>query len=305
MDKIKEIFENIKGKFTKEPKEGETDKRVRISKAQQQMMLATAGASIIFGICLVLSIHFIQYAIFYSKVLTEEDKSIANYEQSIINSGACADSNHDGSISDTELSACTPDTTPIVAGSLRGNVTLNMAANEDLESVARDHLSDCYDDNDRPINYTKLYEEATTEENRDLYLSLVKMCSALRVIPDALPAQRNEEALMASLNEIFILSDWQPESLSPGESATAADDSEALGSIPLTLSVEGGADVTMRVLHNIERSIRTFEPTRAMISWSSSGLSLQAQATSYYTNSQGLVEPIKTVNATERKKGSN
>ena len=207
--------------------------------------------------------------------------------------------------------ACDPDKTPLskTAGTLRYNVLVDMAQNENLESVAREHLSDCYEDGKR-VDYTKKYEQATSESDRDLYLSMIKMCSALRVIPDALPAQRNDEALLASLNQIFILSDWQPESLTPGDSADASSGSEdeeksSIGTIPLTLSVEANAATTMRVLKNIEKSIRTFQPTRATISWSTTGLSLQSLANAYYIENSALVETTTTVRATTPKKGGN
>ena len=300
MDKIKELI----SKFLKKDSAQATDKRVRISKAQQQMMLAVAATSVVFGICIVLTIHFIQYMVFNTKVLTEEDKTIANYGKTIKNSGACLVADKDGNITSEELASCVPDQTPLsrTTGTLRYNVLVNMAKNTDLESVAREHLSDCYDNGER-IDYTSRYEQATSADDRELYLSLIKMCSALRVIPDALPAQKNEEALMASLNQIFILSDWQPESLSPSDSASESD-SDTISTIPLALSVEGDSSVTMRVLQNIEKSIRSFEPTRATIGWSTSGLSLQAQANAYYTDTSNLVETNKVITATT-KKGSN
>lgn len=304
-DKIQEILDKILRRGGKS-----TDKRIKISKAQQQMMIAVAATSVIFGVCIVLTIHFIQYMVFNSKVLREEDASIANYGQTIKNSGACLVADANGKITDEELLSCDPDTTPLAktTGTLRYNVLVNMAQNENLESVAREHLSDCYEDGKR-IDYTKRYEEAASDSDRELYLSMIKMCSALRVVPDALPAQRNDEALLASLNEIFILSDWQPESLTPGDSAsssTTSDDGEtAIGTMPLTLSVEADTATTMRVLQNIEKSIRTFQPTRATIGWSTSGLSLRSQANAYYIENSALVETTTTVRASTPKRGGN
>ncbi|MBR3323393.1 hypothetical protein IKG16_00715 [Candidatus Saccharibacteria bacterium] len=303
-DKIQDLLDKILRRGSKS-----TDKRVRISKAQQQMMIIVAATSVVFGICIVLTIHFVQYMFFNAKVINEEDASIANYGKTIKSSGACLVKDANGNITNEELLACDPDKTPLskTTGTLRYNVLVNMAQNENLESVAREHLSDCYE-NGKRIDYTKKYEQATSESDKELYLSMVKMCSALRVIPDALPAQRNDEALLASLNEIFILSDWQPESLTPGDSADSSssdEDNTSIGQIPVTLSVEANAQTTMRVLQNIEKSIRTFQPTRATISWSTSGLSLQSLANAYYIENSALVETTTTVRAAAPKKGGN
>lgn len=312
MDKIKEIL----GKITKKKEEGESteerredEKRVKISKVQQQMMLAVAGASVVFGISIVLSIHFIQYMSFYGKVLAAEDVSIDGFYASLINSGACLDLNGDKKITGEELAGCVPDKTPLAktSGTLRYNVLVNMAQNKDLESVGREQMADCRDKSNskKMVDYAKLYEEATTSSDREKYLGMIKMCSALRVIPDALPAQKNEEALMASLNKVFLLANWEPESLSPGDASSTSGDgsfSTELGGMGVSVSVDGRPAVTMRVLQSMERSIRTFNPTRASISWSASGITLQSQADAFYTENKSLVKTTKTITAKTRGK---
>lgn len=277
-----------------------TSKRVKISKAQQHIMAAVVVTSLVFGFSLVMSIYFIRTAVFNSKVLAAEDESIANYSASILNIGICKDTDRDKVLSKQELSKCNPDNIAVdsIPGTLRYNVSVDMANNENLESVARESLADCYDADGKKKDYAEEYSNAETDEEREYQLGLMKMCTALRVVPDALPAQENDEALMASLNEIFIESQWEPESLSPSGD-TVDLEIDGLGGIPVSLSVEADAVTTMRVLTNIEKSIRSFDPTAATISWTESGINLRAQMTAYYTEDANLQESTITVKAKE------
>ena len=68
------------------------------------------------------------------------------------------------------------------------------------------------------------------------------------------------------------------------------------------LSIQGGSDVTMTVLNNIERSIREFNIERASIEWSSdNALDLKAQATAYYMDEASIIESSKTFNLESKK----
>lgn len=278
-------------------------KRLKISKTQQQTLLITMITAIILGVCLVLGIYFVKYIKFNNKVIAAKDSAITDYEKTIKNIGLCKDTNNDGKFSEDELKKCNPDAldSSVLPGTLRYNVMVNMAKNPDLESVARDSLSDCYDSNGEKIDWQKLFDETDDDEEQAKYLSMLKMCSALRVIPDALPAQANEEALMASLNQIFIISGWEPEAISP--SGDVKNDTEGLSTIPISLSVQADSETTMRVLDNIEKSIRTFELQTATISWSGDKfLALDSQGTAYYTEDSGVAESNYTVYATDAAK---
>lgn len=307
MDKIKELINKIIG-----GKQGDTDKRIRISKAQKEMLLATAGTSVIFGVCLVLSIHFVQYAVFYGEVLTKEDESIGNFQTSLIQSGACADSNGDKAISDIELEHCDPNLTPLKGDSLRTRVAVDMASNKALDSVNREYISVCYKDKNPEngkVDYAKLYAAATTVEDRNAYLSMIQICSALRTIPDALPAQLNVEALMASVNEVLLQAEWEPESLSPGDATGGSSldeesDGANLGTTEISLSVEGTPAKVSQVLATTEKSIRTFEPKTASLSWSTAGVELSTQLDAFYTSDSALKLGTRTLTAS-KKKGSN
>ena len=282
----------------KNPNGPAVSKRIKISNTQQQMLLIALVAATALGVLIVLMVFFGKYIAFNSKVITAKDESIVGYEKTIKNVGLCKDTNNDGKFSDSELEKCNPDALDSAAmpGTLRYNVMVNMAKNANLESVARNSQSDCYDEDGNKIDWQQKFDETDNDEEQAKDLAMLKMCSALRVIPDAMPAQANEEALMSSLNQIFIISQWDPESLSP--SGNIEGGTRGLSTIPISLSVQSGTDKTMTVLNNIERSIRTFDIQSATISWSGNEyLTLDAQGVAYYTEDAGLNETTKTVYA--------
>ena len=275
-------------------------KRMKISKAQQTVLMIVLGAAVGVGVCFSLSMHFVKYISFNGKVIDAKDKAIDNYEKTIANIGICAKPKGKH-YTDEELKKCNPNTlnSESLSGTLRYNIMEEMARNTDLESVARQSQSDCKTADGKKVDYRKKYDEEQDEDKKAYYLDMVKMCSSLRVIPDALPAKQNVEALLASLNQIFIVSDWDPESLAPSE-----NDEESLVEgvvpIPVTLSVESNSKKTLTVLNNIERSIRTFDITSATVEWSGQDkLSLQANAIAYYLEQAGIKETTETVYASK------
>lgn len=284
----------------KNPNGPAVSKRVKISKTQQQILLITLITATVLGVCIVLIIFFGKYIAFNGKVIKAKDEAIVGYEKTIKNVGLCKDTNNDGKFSASELEKCNPDAldSRSLPGTLRYNVMVDMANNTDLESVARNTQADCYDAEGNKIDWQQKFDDTDNDSEQAKYLAMLKMCSALRVIPDAMPAQANEEALMSSLNQIFIISEWDPEALSP--SGDAVSESSGLATIPISLSVESNVDKTLTVLSNIERSIRTFDLQSATVSWSANDfLSLDAQGVAYYTGDSGLSETTKTVYATD------
>lgn len=284
----------------KDKKRPAISKRIKISKAQQTILMIVLGAAIGLGICLSISIHFAKYISFNGKVIDAKDKAISNYEKTITNVGICAKPKGKH-YTDEELKKCNPNSlsSENLPGTLRYKIMEEMAKNTDLESVARQSQSDCKDASGKKVDYRKKYNEEEDEDRKAYYLGMVKMCSSLRVIPDALPAKQNVEALLASLNQIFIISDWDPESLAPSD-----NDEEALVEgvvpIPVTLSVESDSKKTLTVLNNIERSIRNFDITSATVEWSGQDkLALQANAIAYYLEQVGIKETTETVYASK------
>lgn len=278
-------------------------KRAKISRAQSLTMLEVLGASLILGTCMVLAMFLIKYIKFNATVIGEKSDAITEYDQTLRNVGVCVDRDKNGRLNNNELENCNPSevTLDSVAGSLRYNVLSTMAKNEQLESVARQRNENCYNDEGQRIDFNMLYSESSDEEQRQEYLQMEKICSALRVIPDALPAQENTEALMASLNQIFILTGQEPERLAPRDEYVESD-ILGVSVIPVALRVEGLAPEVVSTLLNVERSIRQFDVTGATVEWTTRGLSLQASANAYYLDEAPELEVMKTVTATQKTK---
>ncbi len=274
-------------------------KRIKISKAQQNMLVAVGTASVVLGICLVLSVYFLKYIRFNIAVIEAKDEAIEGYSGAIENIGVCKKP-RGATYSNSELNSCSPNDVSVddVVGSLRYGVMVDMARNQDLESVARGGLTVCLDaSTGEKMSYDKLYEKyenATTDEDKVKYLEIFGMCSALRAIPDALPASNNPLALMASLDKIFRLSGWMPESLAPGSDIESGV--EGLGAIGLNLSMQTNTTTAYKVLRNIEKSIRDVELVSASLEFSNGALNLNGSAMAFYTQKAGLVEGLVTVN---------
>ena len=281
-------------------------KRAKITEAQQYMLLSVLGAAIVFGVALSLTIHFIKCISFNVKVIAAEEEAIVLYSDAIKNIGVCTKPK--GKIySDKELKDCNPNNikTSEIPDTLRANILEKTAASQALNSVPKEDGSDCTNSNTGK-NYTykelsSIYDKAKTDSELQDASKLIKNCSALRVIPESLPAFKNEEALLASLNKIFKISDWEPESISPSDSSSDST-TAGVNDISVNLAIEASPGVATTVLSNIEKSIREFNINRAVISWESdSALSISAQATAYYVDESVIDETTKTIRAEEKK----
>lgn len=187
-----------------------------------------------------------------------------------------------------EKSAVIADYDESIANLPTLNATIqSLTTNADLEAVARTRDSQCDGPSETPSGVGTLRE-----------------CTALRVIPDALPATRNPEALLASLNQIFKLSGTSPESLSPSDS-TATSPVAGVGVIPITLSISGNSTLVNTVLGNIERSIRTFEMGSITIEWrGTDSVLLRGQANAFYSSEVAAELKTKTIKADDSVKGT-
>lgn len=280
-------------------------KRQRISKAQQYTLLEVLGASLVLGTCIVIATFLIKYINFNAKIITEKDNAITSYDQTLRNVGICIDKDKNGRLSNEEIEQCNPDKVSLdkVKDSLRYKVWVEMAQNEDLESVARQRNANCYNQLGERIDFTALYALAEDETQRQQYLQSAKICSALRVIPDALPSVKNTEALMASVNQVLILTGWEPDRLAPRDDSVDSQ-IEGVDVIPITLRIESQDAVVLGVLHNMERSIREFDITSATVEWTNFGLNLQVSANAYYLSELPQIEVLKTVYASPKARSS-
>lgn len=276
-------------------------KRELISKAQQMTMLEVLGASLVLGTCIVFSTFLIKYIKFNTTIIAAKNEAIADYDETIRNVGVCVDTDKNGRLSDKELKNCDPSAVKLdeIQGTLRYNVLETMAQNEYLESVARQRNVNCYDQGGVRIDFNELYEKTDDETEKKQYLQSAKICSALRVIPDALPAQQNTEALMASLNQIFILAGVEPDRLAPQDTVVESV-IDGVSAIPVSLQLSGSDAGVMIALDALERSIREFDVTTATIEWTTRGLSLNATANAYFLSAKPIVEETETIYASKK-----
>lgn len=291
--------------------EAAVGKRIKISKIQQHIMLATLATSLVFGVSLVFSIFFVKFIIFNTTVIDEKAKSIQNYYTAIKNVGICIDENNDNKFSDKDLEKCDPESIEAedIPGTLRNNVLIGMTNNNSLESVARDSQKTCYDDKGKKIDFNEQYKNASSDSERADKLYMLKMCSSLRVIPDALPATKNDEALLSSMNQIFLQSGLQPESLAPNQTGETSP-IDSIEVIPVSVSIEDNVSNTTRLLRNLEKSIRAFSFRTAVITWmgetaGNQKLELSASALSFYTNEITASDTTKTLYASKKARSSN
>lgn len=282
-------------------KEVAISKRLKISEAQKYMLISVLVASIFLGAAISLVSYFVRQISFNTKIIMAEEEAIANYSDVIKNTGACKAPK--GSIySSDELKNCNPDSVEVseVPNTLRSNILEGLASDEALNSVPKEENSSCVNPSTNK-NYTykelsKIYKDANGSEELNAASQLIKSCSALRAIPDALPAFKNEEALLASLNKLFNISNWEPESISPSGNTIEKELPAGLNGISVNVSVEANSGTTMNVLNNIERSIREFNVETATIEWSGGdNLLLQAQASAYYMDKSVITETKKTI----------
>ena len=288
-------------------KEVAISKRLKISQAQQYVLLATLGTGLVLGICLSIGVHLIQRISFNAEVIAAKEQAIKAYSDTIKNIGICKKPSGDA-YSSTELDSCNPNGTDVsaVPNTLRANILEGLAASENLGVVARSTDSNCINPTTQK-NWTyeemeQKYEEAENDTERDAASDLIKTCSALRVVPDALPAKKHESALLSSLNRIFIISGLTPESLSPSN-ASIENTLVGLGPIAVNLSVGANTEDTIKMIDNIEKSIREFDIQTATIEWGGdNALNLRAQAMAYYVDESSLVETSKTIKVDKGKK---
>lgn len=283
---------------------------LKISKAQQMTLGIVGLTAVVVGAGLVLMINFFKYISFNNKALTAQAEAISGYSRSIKNSGACkAPKNTD--YTQEELKNCDPNEvkTKEVPGTLRASIMDDASSNIGLESVGRKTLSVCINpDTDEPYTSIELkdkYMNSETTNDKRYYMNAIKICSALRVIPDSLPIVKNTEALLASLDQIYLISNWRPSSIAPNSSNNQSN-FEGLSSIVVNFNNEEeniALDRVRELLGNVSKSIRFFNVTslRIEVPRESDNVKFFASAEAYYTGSIESSETTKTITAKEGK----
>ncbi len=289
-------------------KEIAISKRLKITEAQQYMLLSVLGASLFMGVAISLVSSYIRQISFNIEAIAEEEKSIVAYSNIIKEIGICKSPK--GSVySSEELKNCNPDAIEAseIPNTLRANILEDLAANEALNSVPNTSNASCINPATGK-NYTykelsKNYDDARGSDELNAASQLIRSCSALRVIPDALPSTQNEEALLASLDKLFKVSNWEPESLNPTGEVEESELASGLNAISVSLSIETDSGTTKQILSNIERSIREFDIKNASLEWNSdSSLQFRAQASAYFMNESSIIETSKKISPNGKNK---
>ncbi len=268
-------------------------KRAKISKAQRLTLLEVLIASLILGSCLVVINNLFQYIGFNMKVIEAKNTAINQYDQTIRSAGVCNDSDNNGRLNDVEIENCKPNELALsaVKNSLRYSIYETMSENANLESVARKRNENgiCFTSEGKVRDFVIEYDRAKTLAEREQALQGMRLCSALRVIPDALPAQKNTEALMASLNQLFLVAGITPDSMMPMDDRITSK-IPGVEVIPVSFRMSGTGPEVITLLDTIEDSIREFDIVSATIEWTNDGLTLRSTAYAYYLGSISEVE---------------
>lgn len=280
-------------------------KRLRISRAQQMTMIEVAVASLIVGACAMLIIFLAKYIGLNTNVITEQGKSVDNYSTTLANIGVCVDSNNDGKISGDELTNCNPNNITLdkIPNTLQSNIMTKIAYDPALMSVPRGNLNAaCLDANGKQIDFLKKYQEASSDSDKEKALELIKTCSALRVIPDALPINANTEGTLASLNYLLNQAGVRPDSMTPADTSSSSSSSSStvntsLDTIPISFTLSTNSQNVYRALATIERSIRSFDINSMSIEWGGNkgNLTFSFKAQAYYNGQTGIKEKTYTV----------
>lgn len=264
-------------------------KRAKISQAQQYMIFAVFGATLFLGAAIAVVVKSVAKIGFSASVIAAEEQSIVGFSNTIKNIGICPKPKGD-IYTDEELKNCKPDTINVssVPNTLRSEILRTIASNKALESVPSQANANCVN-SETGKNYTyseleKKYTDAGDDEEKLVAAgNLIRTCSALRIIPDALPAFKNEEALLASVDQIFRDSGATPESLRPTDESGVADFGTNLYSTSVRLTIETNTRNLHVFLRNVEHSIRNFNIDRATIAWgSNNSVEFSAFGTAYY-----------------------
>jgi hypothetical protein len=250
-------------------------KWAKIDKAQRNMFLAVCAASVLLGVTVVGVVYFSKVIVFNGTLISEKDKIIKDYKS--------------------------------IQESLKNisNQVDDLRNDEKLEVVSRKRANDCL----------SLSNLLSAEEEKIDDIELARVCTALRVIPDAIPSKENVEATLASLNQLLLWSDGairieglsgaDVENSSSSDSSSDSSTGSSLQSIGASLSLNDTAARVHKALDTIEKSIRNYDIASASISFSgdstdSDTIELSATFRAYYSNSVNIEKKTKTVCADKK-----
>lgn len=240
-------------------------KKAKIDKAQRNMFIAVSIASIVLGITFVGVMYLIKVISFNAKVSAEKDTIISEYKS-----------------------------VQGVLDELSSNVS-ELSKNERLEVVARERSDTC-----KNVNLDLISNSDEGIEN----IELTRTCSALRVIPDALPSVYNEDSIMMSMIGLLRRSNGNQgvntESVNGGaevstEESGNEEDLSNVFMVGTSISLEDDSSKVKNAMSTIEGSIRNYDIQSATITWSDGKLKLNALYASYYSKAASIVTSKKII----------
>ncbi len=206
-------------------------KRLKIDKMQRNVFIAVCITSIALSLTIVGAIRLVKYIQFNSKVIVEKEKVAKGYAQI-----------------QNDLQ------------SLKNSIS-QLTTDENLESVARERDSVC----DSLIG--KPGKESDNNEFSINEIEIIRSCSALRVVPDALPSTKNYNATMTEALVLGrlggVTTENEPTGSSSGGAPTVSVDGSALHAFGINMSLEGSTIGIQNVLKVFNRSIRNFDLAQA------------------------------------------
>ena len=240
-------------------------KWAKIDKAQRNMFLAVCGTSVILGVTIVSIIYFAKVIAFNGKLIGEKDAIIKDYV-SIQKSLKKIQSDVDA-----------------------------LRTNENLEVVSRTRASDC-------MKLTTKLNEEGEDASEISDIELARICTSLRVIPDAIPSKENVEATLASLNQLLLWSDGaiQIEGISGTDVDNGKEVKTTLKPIGASLSLDDTATRVHKALDTIENSIRNYDIASASITFSgdsteSDNIELHSTFRAYYSDTVNIEKQSKKI----------
>ena len=251
-------------------------KRAKISKAQQMMLLAICGASVVLGVTLVGVVYLVKVIRFNMTLISAKDESISGFVK--------------------------------VQGNLKSMMDKigDLASNETSEVMARNRTesNDCKNFKEEGFEYSL--------EN----INSARTCSALRVIPDALPSWHNGEATASSLDYLTKDSKVNLKAISvdeysyheiPQEDNLKPEETITANTTEINLTAEDNITNISNMFDSIEHSIRNFDAINVMLSYTGDYIArgdgaivtLNSTFVTYYTDPQTIQIKTKMICANE------
>ncbi|MBR1939310.1 hypothetical protein IJ847_01090 [Candidatus Saccharibacteria bacterium] len=255
-------------------------KHHKIDVMQRNVVIAVGLMSIILSLTIVGAIRLSKYIAFNAKVIEEKSKVAKGYKQI-----------------QSDLETLRTDVSALVN-------------DENLESVARfRNVADCFNNANKGVDN----EEYSLED-----IELARTCSALRVVPDALPSKENNLATLTNMNQLLRWANYGsgvkfegPNGGSGGQSSNTGSTSSTLHPVSVSVSLNDSGKRVQGALKEIEDSVRNFDITSASLSWESddfwtgqefdnSELQFDGSFTAYYSDEVAISSKSRTVCANSK-----